>query len=60
MGAEDIAAGKLKRVRGAVNDAVGGATGNTRQQIKGKVQKVEGRVQEAYGKATTPRRDRAK
>jgi uncharacterized protein YjbJ (UPF0337 family) len=53
MGQEDVIAGKVKQAKGAVNDAVGGATGNTRQQLKGKAQKVVGKVQETFGKATS-------
>ena len=45
MARKDIAAGKVKQIKGKVNDIVGAVTGNTGRQIKGK-------VQEAYGKAT--------
>ena len=53
MGAEDVAAGKAKQVKGKVNDVVGAIKGDTSQQIKGKVQKAVGKAQEALGKATT-------
>jgi len=52
MGREDIAAGKLKQIRGKANDIAGAATGNTARQIKGKAQQVAGKVQANFGKAT--------
>jgi len=52
MGHEAIAAGKIKQVKGTLNDAAGAVKGNTAQQIKGKTQKVVGKVQEEIGKAT--------
>lgn len=51
MATEDVAAGKIKQVKGTVNDIAGAARGNTAQQIKGKIQKGVGKVQEALGKA---------
>ncbi len=50
MAREDIAAGKVKQLKGKVNDVVGAARGNTAQQIKGKLQKGAGRIQEAVGR----------
>ena len=55
MGREDIAAGKVKQVKGKLNDVVGGATGNTGRQIKGKMQNLAGKVQEQIGKASVKR-----
>ena len=43
MGREDIAAGKLKQIKGKANDIAGAVTGNTGRQIKGKVQKAAAR-----------------
>jgi uncharacterized protein YjbJ (UPF0337 family) len=55
MGREDIAAGKLKQVKGKLNDIAGAVKGDTAQQIKGKMQKIVGKVQEETGKASTRR-----
>jgi uncharacterized protein YjbJ (UPF0337 family) len=55
MGAEDIAAGKIKQAKGKANDIAGAVKGDTVQQIKGKVQKTVGKVQEAVGKDSTRR-----
>ena len=51
MAEEDVAAGKVKQIKGKANDVIGAARGNTRQQIKGKLQKGAGKIQEAIGKA---------
>ena len=51
MGQEDVAAGKIKQVKGKANDIAGAVTGNTARQIKGKAQKVIGKIQEGLGKA---------
>jgi uncharacterized protein YjbJ (UPF0337 family) len=53
MGREDIAAGKVKQVKGNANDIAGAIKGDTAQQIKGKAQKVVGKIQEALGKEST-------
>ena len=53
MGREDIAAGKIKQIKGQANDDIGAITGNTTQQVKGKVQKAVGKIQETIGKATS-------
>lgn len=50
MGSEDVAAGKMKQVKGKANDVVGAIKGDTGQQIKGKAQKAVGKVQESLGK----------
>ena len=51
MGREDVAAGKVKKLKGKANDVMGALKGDTGQQIKGKLQKGAGKVQEAMGKA---------
>ena len=51
MASEDVAAGKVKQVKGKANDVMGAVKGDTVQQIKGKVQKAVGKVQEAVGKS---------
>jgi uncharacterized protein YjbJ (UPF0337 family) len=46
MGREDVAAGKMKQLKGKANDVAGAVKGNSAQQLKGKVQKAAGKVQE--------------
>jgi uncharacterized protein YjbJ (UPF0337 family) len=58
MGQEDVAAGKVKQIKGKANDVIGAIKGDTGQQIKGKIQKAVGKVQEAAGKASTRKADR--
>lgn len=53
MGREDIAAGKIKQIKGKANDIAGAVKGNSSQQVKGKAQKVAGKIQEELGKATS-------
>ncbi len=48
---QDQAKGIGKQVKGAVKDAVGGATGDTSTQIEGKIDKAAGKVQQGYGDA---------
>jgi len=57
MGREDIAAGKVKQVKGKANDIAGAIKGDTAQQIKGKIQKGVGKVQEAMGRESAKNRD---
>ena len=38
-------------MEGRVRSAVGGATGDTGEQVKGKAQEIKGRVKQAVGKA---------
>jgi uncharacterized protein YjbJ (UPF0337 family) len=57
MARKDIAAGRVKQVKGKLNDIAGAIKGDTVQQVKGKAQKAAGKVQEAYGKATSRRKD---
>jgi len=50
-GTEDRLKGGAKQVEGRVRNAVGGLTGNTKEQVKGKGQEIKGKVQDAAGKA---------
>jgi uncharacterized protein YjbJ (UPF0337 family) len=43
MAEVDVAAGKIKQVKGKTNDVVGAVQGDTAQQIKGKVQEALGK-----------------
>ena len=58
MGQEDIAAGKVKQIKGKANDVIGAIKGDTGQQIKGKVQNAVGKVQESIGKASSHKADK--
>ena len=51
MAREDVAAGKVKQMKGKANDMIGAARGKTSQQIKGKIQKGVGKMQSKLGKA---------
>ena len=42
-------AGTMDKVKGAVKDAVGSATGNTRMQAEGKMDKAKGAARSAVG-----------
>ncbi len=53
MGREDIAAGKLKQIKGKANDIAGAIRGDTGQQLKGKTQKVVGKLQQEIGKSAS-------
>ncbi len=53
MGHEDVAAGKVKQVKGKANDIAGAVKGDTAQQIKGKAQAAVGKVQEKLGRKST-------
>ncbi|HUH77486.1 MAG TPA: CsbD family protein [Devosia sp.] len=46
---KDQVAGVGKQVKGAVKDAVGGLTGNTKLQAEGKIDKAAGKVQQKVG-----------
>ena len=50
MAREDVAAGRVKQVKGKANDVIGAAKGDTSQQLKGKVQKAVGKAQAKLGK----------
>ena len=50
MGREDVAAGKMKQVKGKANDVAGAVKGDVGQQMKGKAQQAAGKIQEGVGK----------
>lgn len=52
MAREDVAAGRVKQIKGKANDIAGAVTGNTARQVKGKIQQAAGKIQVKYGKAT--------
>ena len=43
-------AGRMKQLKGKINDVVGAARGDTGQQLKGKAQKAVGKVQAELSK----------
>ena len=43
--------GAVDKAKGAVKDAVGGLTGDTKLQVEGKVDKVKGEIHNAVGDA---------
>jgi uncharacterized protein YjbJ (UPF0337 family) len=57
MGFEDVAAGKVKQMRGKANDVIGAVKGDTARQIKGKIQKAIGKAQENIGKKNAKNRN---
>ncbi len=46
---KDRIGGAFKQAKGAVKDAVGKLTGDTKMQAEGKTDKVEGKVQNTVG-----------
>ncbi|MBA3259862.1 MAG: CsbD family protein [Gemmatimonadales bacterium] len=50
-GGKDRVEGAGNVVGGRIRNAVGGATGDNSEQVKGKAQEVKGKVQDAIGKA---------
>ena len=50
-GTADRLKGAGNQVGGRIRNAVGGATGDTSEQIKGKAQEIKGKVQDKIGKA---------
>ena len=50
MAREDVAAGRVKQLRGKANDIAGAVRGKTSQQIKGKLQRGIGKAQEKLGR----------
>ena len=52
MAREDVAAGKMKQLRGKANDVIGAIKGDSGRQIKGKMQKALGKAQSKMGKAS--------
>jgi uncharacterized protein YjbJ (UPF0337 family) len=50
-GARDRLKGVGKEVEGRVRSTVGGAKGDTSEQVKGKAQEIKGKAQQEIGKA---------
>ena len=48
-------AGTMDKVKGAVKDAVGSATGNTRMQAEGKMDKAKGHAEDMADRVSTGR-----
>lgn len=48
---KDEVKGVANQAKGAVKDAVGGLTGNTKMQAEGKMDKAAGKVQQKVGEA---------
>jgi uncharacterized protein YjbJ (UPF0337 family) len=46
---KDRIEGSAKQVKGAIKDAAGKVTGDTKLQSEGKADKVEGKIQNAVG-----------
>jgi uncharacterized protein YjbJ (UPF0337 family) len=53
MARVDIAAGKMKQLKGKANDVIGAMKGDTGRQLKGKMQKGVGKAQERIGRASS-------
>lgn len=49
-GLKDELKGTAKKVEGRVRSAVGGATGDTSEQVKGKAQEIKGKIQQGVGR----------
>ena len=49
-GAEDRLEGTGDVIEGRIRNAVGGATGNTSEQVKGKAKELGGKMKKAIGK----------
>ena len=49
-GMKDELKGTGKKLEGRVRSAVGGATGDTSEQLKGKAQEIKGKVQQGIGR----------
>lgn len=54
---KNVPAGKIKQVKGAVQDARGDLTGSVEDNVKGKATKAAGEVQEKYGRVKDALRD---
>jgi uncharacterized protein YjbJ (UPF0337 family) len=52
-GLKNQAKGLGKEVKGKVQNAVGGLTGDVGEQVKGKAKELEGKVQRKIGEAQT-------
>jgi uncharacterized protein YjbJ (UPF0337 family) len=50
-GLNDELKGTAKQVEGRIRSAVGGARGDTSEQVKGKAQEIKGKVQQKVGRA---------
>jgi uncharacterized protein YjbJ (UPF0337 family) len=50
-GLKDELKGTAKKVEGRIRSAVGGASGDTSEQVKGKAQEIKGRIQQGSGRA---------
>jgi uncharacterized protein YjbJ (UPF0337 family) len=50
-GLKDELKGTAKKVEGRIRSAVGGASGDTGEQVKGKAQEIKGKVQQGLGRA---------
>jgi uncharacterized protein YjbJ (UPF0337 family) len=57
---KDRISGAANKAKGAVKDAVGAATGDTKTQAEGKMDKAKGSAQNAVGGAKDTARDAAK
>jgi uncharacterized protein YjbJ (UPF0337 family) len=57
---KDRMEGAGKQAKGAMKDAAGGLTGNTKMQAEGKADKAAGKIQSAVGKAKDKARDALK
>ena len=49
--------GAVDKAKGAVKDAVGGATGDTKLQVEGKMDKAKGAARQGVGDAKDAARD---
>ncbi len=47
---KDTIIGAAKEIKGKVRNAVGHATGNEKEEVRGKMDEVEGKLQKNYGK----------
>lgn len=56
---KDRIEGAGKQAKGAVKDAFGKVTGDTKTQVEGKIDKAEGKAQSAYGGAKDKAREAA-
>ena len=50
-GMKDRLKGAAKQAEGRIRSTVGGASGDTSEQVKGKAQEIKGKVQQEIGKA---------
>jgi len=57
---KDQAKGVGKQVKGAVKDAVGGATNDPKTQAEGKIDKAVGKAQKGYGDLKEDLKDKSK